>query len=98
MVQRVRPQAKIGCNGRGFDVENPSETPRSGHFGLVNLRDRIAAVQGILEIDSEPTVGTTIIAKIPVVTRTTSATNVKTSKYLLDSQHASREVESEDQP
>ena len=54
----------ISDNGRGFDVNNPNETPQSGHFGLVNFRDRIAALNGTLELESRPSEGTTIKAKI----------------------------------
>lgn len=73
----------ISDNGRGFDVNNPKETPRSGHFGLVNFRDRIAALQGILELESQLSKGTTIRAKISSQTKPQSDTRTRTSKYVL---------------
>ena len=79
----------ISDDGCGFDVANPKETPRSGHFGLVNLRDRIESLQGTFELESQVSVGTTIRARIPTQTKTMNATEVKTSKYVLDIQHAS---------
>ena len=42
----------IRDDGRGFDVNNPGDAPQSGHFGLVNFRDRIASLNGTLEIES----------------------------------------------
>ena len=70
-------------DGRGFDVNNPGETPQSGHFGLVNFRDRIASLKGTLEIESQLGVGTTIRASIPH-NGTTNADGASTSKYRLE--------------
>ena len=44
----------IADDGVGFDVQNPGESPASGHFGLSNLKDRIEAIQGTMEITSVP--------------------------------------------
>jgi signal transduction histidine kinase len=73
----------ISDNGRGFDVNNPSETPQSGHFGLVNFRDRIAALNGTLELESKPSEGTTIRAKISTQLEPQADARTRTSKYLL---------------
>ena len=70
-------------DGRGFDVNNPGETPQSGHFCLVNFRDRIASLKGTLEIESQPGVGTTIRARVPT-NGTTGAEEASTSKYRLE--------------
>ena len=47
-------------DGRGFSADNPTVG-----FGLVGMRERIALVHGVLEIDSAPDKGTTISARIP---------------------------------
>lgn len=70
-------------DGRGFDVQNPKETPQSGHFGLLNFRDRIASLKGALEIDSQPTAGTTIRATIPMAAAATGDQSLETSSYVL---------------
>ena len=51
-------------DGVGFDPDVP---PPAGHLGLANLRDRAAAVGGVLEIDSHPGAGTRIIVRLPMV-------------------------------
>ena len=48
-------------NGAGFDVE---ETPRNA--GLTNMRDRVGALGGTLEIESVPGKGTHVTGMIPV--------------------------------
>ena len=67
-------------DGRGFDVKNPEETPQSGHFGLVNFRDRIASIKGTLEIESQLSVGTTIRVRVPT-NGTADAAGASTLKY-----------------
>jgi len=54
---------EIVDNGRGFD---PNAPVQAGHHGLDNLRDRAAAMAGVLVIDSEPGVGTRIIVRVPL--------------------------------
>ena len=56
-------QLEIRDNGRGFD---PATTPREGHFGLANMRDRAAALGGALLVESAAGGGTHIIVRIPV--------------------------------
>ena len=73
----------ISDNGRGFDVNNPKETPQSGHFGLVNFRDRIAALNGTLDLESRPSEGTTIRAKISTQSEPQIDDRTRTSKYVL---------------
>ena len=50
-------------NGVGFD---PKEKDLSSGMGLGNIRDRVEKLGGTLEIDSQPGVGTTMLADIPV--------------------------------
>lgn len=58
----------IEDNGRGFDVEKALAAARSreGHLGLLNLKDRAALVEGVLDIDSAPGEGTRISVAIPL--------------------------------
>jgi signal transduction histidine kinase len=42
------------------------ETPTTGHFGLLNLKERVIALNGHLTIDSQPGKGTTIRARLPI--------------------------------
>jgi signal transduction histidine kinase len=51
---------RVSDNGDGFDPAAARGT------GLTNLRDRVAAVGGSLQIDSSPHAGTTIIAEFPL--------------------------------
>jgi signal transduction histidine kinase len=52
----------VADDGRGFDPLG--EFP--GHFGLQSMRERAAAVGGVVEIDSAPGGGTRLRARIPV--------------------------------
>ena len=48
-------------NGKGFDAEQDSDG-----FGLLGMRERIALLDGELEIESAPQRGTVIRARLPV--------------------------------
>jgi signal transduction histidine kinase len=51
-------------NGIGF---NPAlETRRPGHMGLVGMRERVAALNGTLAIQSFPGKGTLVLVELPV--------------------------------
>jgi signal transduction histidine kinase len=52
---------EVKDDGRGFD---PSTTPRGS--GLVNMADRLAALDGTLRIDAKPSGGTSITGGIPL--------------------------------
>jgi len=54
----------IADTGKGFD---PSRMPANGdaHWGLLTMRERAEAVNGSLQIESFPGVGTKIIVKVP---------------------------------
>jgi len=54
---------EIRDNGRGFD---PTTTPREGHFGLSNMRDRAAGLGGTMLVESAADGGAHIIVRIPV--------------------------------
>jgi two-component system sensor histidine kinase UhpB len=52
-------------NGQGFEVEQASTT--SGHWGLVIMRERAAALGGTLRIEPGPLNGIKITARLPYV-------------------------------
>jgi len=53
----------ITDNGKGFV---PEETAPSGHFGLLDMRERAHSMGCILEVESAPDCGTKIAIEIPV--------------------------------
>jgi len=55
-------------DGRGFDP-----TASSSRLGLAGMRERMSLVGGRLEIESAPNKGTTIFARIPLVSRRAAA-------------------------
>jgi signal transduction histidine kinase len=57
-------EVDVRDDGRGFD----SDDSASG-FGLLGMRERVALVDGTLDVSSEPGVGTTVHARIPVLRR-----------------------------
>jgi PAS domain S-box-containing protein len=65
--------ALVEDDGVGFDVERATQPPAParpnagrGRLGLLGMRERVALVGGVLEIESIPERGTTIIARIPL--------------------------------
>lgn len=60
----------IADDGRGFDQDARLD---SAHFGLANLRDRAAALDGTLSIRSEAGNGTRIILTLPLAPRESHA-------------------------
>ncbi|MBM3944403.1 MAG: sensor histidine kinase, partial [SAR202 cluster bacterium] len=57
---------EVTDDGVGFDPKKPRESPETGHFGLVNLRDRVLGLQGEFDLTSSPGEGTKVLAKVPV--------------------------------
>jgi PAS domain S-box-containing protein len=54
-------------NGKGFDVEAPTETPAVGRkLGLLGMRERAALLGGTLNVESSPGAGTSVFVRIPV--------------------------------
>jgi two-component system sensor histidine kinase UhpB len=48
-------------DGRGFDVPNDfSSLTHSGHYGLIGIRERSQLVGGHIEVESQPSRGTTV--------------------------------------
>jgi signal transduction histidine kinase len=52
----------IEDDGRGFSA---ARTPGAG-YGLVGMRERVASLNGALEIESTPAAGTRIAVEIPL--------------------------------
>jgi signal transduction histidine kinase len=51
---------EVRDDGRGFDPDAPAEG-----FGLIGMRERVALLEGALEVDSSPG-GTRVVAALPV--------------------------------
>ena len=57
---------QIRDDGIGFVVPiNPSEFPKSGHFGLLGLKERAELIHAELNITSSPGNGTTLLIRLP---------------------------------
>jgi signal transduction histidine kinase len=54
---------EVRDDGRGFD---PARAAANGHFGLVGMRERAAAIGARLTIDSAPGRGTAVLVVIPL--------------------------------
>ena len=61
-------------DGVGFDVANPKESTLTGHFGMTNLKDRIEALDGTLEVTSKESEGTKLQANVSRPTEVASTT------------------------
>jgi signal transduction histidine kinase len=62
-------QLTIGDDGDGFDP-----TSRTAGFGLLGIRERVALLNGTIQIDSSPGSGTILRASFPVQRRAVPAT------------------------
>jgi PAS domain S-box-containing protein len=60
---------RVKDSGKGFDVESAL---RGEGLGLTSMRERVRLVNGTITIDSDPTRGTTICARIPLVSEKAS--------------------------
>jgi len=62
-------EATITDQGRGFSLDRASE---DGGLGLVGMRERLAAIGGVLVVESLPDVGTTVCARVPLAVATST--------------------------
>ena len=85
----------LADDGVGFDVNNPKENPSTGHFGVVNLRDRIERLLGTFQIESQVSVGTTIRGRVPVVNENARPKVRQISTFILDNQQSTDEAQIE---
>jgi signal transduction histidine kinase/ligand-binding sensor domain-containing protein len=63
---------EVRDDGRGFAAASngaPVESP-AGHYGLTGMRERAAAIGGMLEVSSEPGAGTTVRMRAPAPGKT----------------------------
>jgi len=58
---------EVHDDGRGFDLAAVDKKGTAGGMGLLSMRERVALVDGSLEIKTAPNNGTTIVATIPLV-------------------------------
>lgn len=56
---------RIADNGVGMEQQS-MDRRAEGHLGLRLLRDRVEALGGTLQVDSRPSAGTTVTARIPI--------------------------------
>ena len=68
VLQRDAAAARldISDDGIGFDVDSVERSPRAPTGGLLSIRERVALVDGAVEIKSAPKGGTTIVATVPL--------------------------------
>ncbi|MDE3061828.1 MAG: hypothetical protein KGJ51_02100 [Acidobacteriota bacterium] len=55
---------EVRDDGRGFAAEGGAQSP-PGHFGLTGMRERAAAIKGVLDVTSETGGGTTVRLRVP---------------------------------
>lgn len=60
---------EVGDDGNGFNPSTAADG-RTGHFGLVGMRERTERIGGKLSITSQPGEGTTIRIEVPLVSET----------------------------
>lgn len=73
LLVKVYEEGKFICmqvedQGPGFEpppLEGPQATEREEHIGLRGMRDRVALLEGVFELDSHPGQGTRITVKVP---------------------------------
>lgn len=63
----------IRDNGRSFAVKRILASPSGKHLGLLGMRERIQMLDGCFDVQSEPGVGTTITASIPMHDKTSAS-------------------------
>jgi signal transduction histidine kinase len=56
-------------DGRGFDPSQLGPADRAGHFGLIQMRERILDLNGTLDIHSTPGQGTQLAITLPSATQ-----------------------------
>ena len=62
--EAARVQCEVHDDGVGFDPGAAADARRG--MGLVNMRERISALAGRLDIDSEPGTGTRVVIEVPL--------------------------------
>jgi signal transduction histidine kinase len=65
-------------DGKGFDADQPG---RTGHFGILDMRERAQSMGSHLNIESEPSRGTTVTVEVPIDSRETLEHEHKADTY-----------------
>ncbi|HZQ19147.1 MAG TPA: sensor histidine kinase [Terriglobales bacterium] len=65
-------------DGSGF---TPSQSPRSGHFGLLDMRERAQSMGSELKIDSKPGGGSSVIVKVALDSSEVNDAPLKANTY-----------------
>jgi signal transduction histidine kinase len=60
-------QLEVHDDGHGFDFRAVEKKGTAGGMGLLSMRERVALVDGSLEVKTAPNNGTTIVATVPLV-------------------------------
>lgn len=60
---------EVRDSGKGFDTANAQLASQERSGGIVNMRDRIGAAGGEMEVISRPRRGTTVMGSVPVTRR-----------------------------
>ena len=58
-------RASVRDNGPGFMMLDIDELVRQGHLGLAGMHERAGLLNGLVNIDSQPQVGTTVTLRLP---------------------------------
>jgi signal transduction histidine kinase len=66
-VDEATAGLEVHDDGNGFDLPSVDKKGTAGGMGLLSMRERVALVDGSLEIKTAPKSGTTIVATIPLV-------------------------------
>jgi PAS domain S-box-containing protein len=56
---------EVRDDGRGMAPERPDEALRAGHIGLASARERVEALGGVFQVESDPGVGTRVRIVLP---------------------------------
>jgi two-component system sensor histidine kinase DegS len=65
-VDAATAELEVRDDGTGFDLPSVENNGTAGGLGLLSMRERVALVDGSLEIKTAPKSGTTIVATIPL--------------------------------
>ena len=82
MLERRGDQVQLTVedDGAGLDAQHILEENAQQGFGLIGMRERAALVGGTIELESEPGVGATIVARIPAESAEETKNNQKTDE------------------
>jgi signal transduction histidine kinase len=72
-----RINIEVSDDGRGFDRRTLNAAVGRGHIGLASICERIEALGGSVEIESQPGAGTRVKVVLPTADRTLSSTRAE---------------------